>query len=304
MGEVTMTNFLLTISYLAIGKILSRFPRFPEESAPVLNQFIIHVALPALILLKIPELVFSRELLVPALLPWVMLVSSAAAVLLGCRLFRWSRETTGALLLLAPLGNTAFLGIPMVTAFFGEEAVPHAVLYDQLGSFPALVTYGSAIIAIFSAGGKSPSASEAVKRIVTFPPFIALLLAFTLRPLAYPEFFTALLQSLAATLVPVVMIAVGFRLTFRLSHEISGPLAYGLSVKMIMAPAAALMLATLLDLQGLAVQVSIFQAGMPPMVLAGALALAANLSPRLAAAMVGLGILASFVTLPILYQFL
>jgi malate permease and related proteins len=40
------------------------------------------------------------------------------------------------------------------------------------------------------------------------------------------------------------------------------------------------------------------------MVLAGALAAAANLSPRLAAAMVGLGIFVSFATLPLLFRLL
>jgi malate permease and related proteins len=299
-----MTSFLLTISYLAIGKALSRFSRFPEESAQVLNQYIIHVALPALILLKIPELIFSRDLLVPIFLPWIMVIFSALAALLGCRIFHWDRETTGALLLLTALGNTAFLGIPMVAAFFGEAAVSHAVLYDQLGSFPALVTYGSVIIAIYGAGDTRPSATEVGKRIITFPPFIALLLAFAFRPLAYPEFLVTLLESLASTLVPVVMIAVGFRLSFRLSRGIGGPLAYGLLIKMVMAPAAALLLIALLGLKGQAVRVSIMQAGMPPMVLAGALAAAANLSPRLAAAMVGLGIFVSFATLPLLFRLL
>ncbi len=51
-------------------------------------------------------------------------------------------------------------------------------------------------------------------------------------------------------------------------------------------------------------QVSIFEAGMPPMVSAGVLAILANLSPALTAALVGIGIVLSFATLPILYQML
>ncbi len=57
-------------------------------------------------------------------------------------------------------------------------------------------------------------------------------------------------------------------------------------------------------LSGEAVQLSIFESGMPPMVSAGALAILANLSPKLAAALVGIGIVLSFVTLPLLYQML
>jgi malate permease and related proteins len=299
-----MTTFLITLAYLAIGKILSRLPRFPAAADQVLSQYIIYVALPALVLLKIPELAFTREILIPVLLPWVMVAFSAALILAGSKFLPWNRETTGALLLLVPLGNTAFLGIPMVTAFFGEEAVPYALLYDQLGSFPALVIYGSVIVAIFGPAAQRPTPAGVLKRIITFPPLLALLLAIGLRPLAYPEILALLLHNLAATLVPVVMIAVGFRLTLQLSREVIAPLACGLAVKLVLAPAAALLLVSLLDLSGLPVRVSVFQAGMPPMVLAGVMAMAANLAPQLCAAMVGLGILVSFATLPVLFSFL
>jgi len=43
---------------------------------------------------------------------------------------------------------------------------------------------------------------------------------------------------------------------------------------------------------------------MPPMVTAGALALLAGLAPELTAALVGLGLMVSFLTLPILFQIL
>ncbi len=77
---------------------------------------------------------------------------------------------------MVPLGNTSFLGIPMITAFFGTEMVPYGLLYDQFGSFLALSTYGTIIINIYS--GKDPKKPLVLlKKIVTFPPFIALSIA-------------------------------------------------------------------------------------------------------------------------------
>jgi hypothetical protein len=55
---------------------------------------------------------------------------------------------------------------------------------------------------------------------------------------------------------------------------------------------------------GLAAKISVFEAGMPPMVTAGALALIAGLAPELTAALVGLGLMVSFLTLPLLFQIL
>ena len=72
----------------------------------MLNLIGIYISLPALILLKIPVLVFSKELLVPVIMPWGMLIFSAALVLILSKYLKWNCFTTGCLLLLVPLGNT------------------------------------------------------------------------------------------------------------------------------------------------------------------------------------------------------
>jgi predicted permease len=299
-----MENFVITITFLLIGMTVKRIPVFPDETGNVLNLFVIYISLPALVLLKIPELVFSKNLLVPAFMPWVMLLFSCALILILSRLLKWARATTGCLLLLIPLGNTSFLGIPMVKAFFGDNAIPYALLYDQLGSFLALATYGSLILALYGTGDSKPTLVNVVKKIISFPPFIALVLAFILKTFSYPPIAVSLLKILASTLVPLVMIAVGFQLTLRLNRKVTSQLCIGLSIKLIAAPMAALFLCKIAGLEGEAVQVSIFEAGMPPMVSAGALAILANLSPALTAALVGIGIILSFATLPMLYQML
>lgn len=299
-----MENFVVTCTCLLIGMIIKRVPDFPEQTGSVLNLFVIYISLPALVLLKIPELVFSENVLVVALMPWVMLALSCASILLMSKILQWERATTGCLLLLIPLGNTSFLGIPMVQAFFGDQAIPYAVLYDQLGSFLALTTYGSIILAVYGTGDTRPSLSGVVKKIASFPPFIALVLAFLLKGVHYPAAAVTLLKILAATLVPLVMIAVGFQLQLRLNKEVTLQLFVGLSIKLIAAPLTALLLCKTAGLEGEAVQVAIFESGMPPMVSAGALAILANLAPQLTAALVGLGIVLSFLTLPFLYQLL
>ena len=57
-------------------------------------------------------------------------------------------------------------------------------------------------------------------------------------------------------------------------------------------------LALLFGLQDKMLQVSVLESAMPTMITAGALAIAHNLAPRLAAALVGYGILLSLLTLP------
>ncbi|MEA3279213.1 MAG: AEC family transporter, partial [Thermodesulfobacteriota bacterium] len=161
------------------------------------------------------------------------------------------------------------------------------------------------VILAYYGGDEKPRLKSVVRRTITFPPFIALLLAIlALKGFSYPTPAKTLLISLAATLVPVVMVAVGFQLHLKLSSSVIKPLGAGLLIKLVVAPAAALLMCTMLNFDSQAVRVSIFEAGMPPMVSAGALAIIGGLSPRLTAALVGFGVLMSFITLPILYNFL
>jgi predicted permease len=74
-----------------------------------------------------------------------------------------------------------------------------------------------------------------------------------------------------------------------------------LAVKLAIAPLVALIGCRLLGLDSVAADVAIFEAGMPPMVTAGALAIAAGMLPELAAALVSLGMALAFLSLPILF---
>ena len=296
-----MENFILTISLLAIGMLLKRVQIFPENTSQTLNLFVIYVSLPALVLMKVPELKFSQEVLVVAIVPWILLVFSAGLIIIAAKVFNWSRDILAALLLIVPLGNTSFLGIPMVQSFFGEQAVPYALIYDQLGSFLALAIYGSLILALFSQEQNKVTIKSVLMKIITFPPFISLVIALMLSYTSLPQAYFNFLSPMAATLVPVVMIAVGFQLNLKLEAGQLQPFIVGLSVKMLIAPALIFLLFLLFDLDGMIYRVTIFEAAMPPMISAGALAIMVNLAPKLTAAMIAYGIVFSFVTLPILF---
>lgn len=296
-----MENFIIIAVMLLFGMFLRHIKVFAESAAQVLNQYVIYVSLPALVLIKIPLLKFSSDLLIFALIPWLMVLLSVGMVLLLTRIYNWDRGTTGALLLLVPLGNTSFLGIPIIKAFFGEGAVPYALMYDLLGSFPALAVYGSVILVLYSQTGVSFSMSAVTRKIFLFPPFISLVVGLSLQKFTLPQIYFDSLTPLANTLVPVVMLAVGLQLRLRPQLEKIQPFVFGMAIKMIVAPLFLIFLFSVLGYQGELYRVIIFESAMPSMVSAGALAIMANLSPRLTAAMVAYGIIFSFITMPLLF---
>lgn len=299
-----MDNFYLILACLGIGLLLRRAPGMPANSALALNSYALNVALPAVILVNLPLLKVSSALLIPALTPWLLMLLVIALLLTLARLLRWSREITGALLIVVPLGNTSYLGFPLVQSFFGQEAMPYAVVYDQLGSFIALAAYAPVIAALYGPGTNKPAAAAILARIFTFPPFIALLAGLALRGVQLPPLASQLVEMLAATLIPVVMVAVGLQITVRFHRSELLPLTFALGIKLLLMPVCAWLLWMALGQDGLATRVAVFQAAMPSMISAGAIAIGAGVAPRLVAGTVGIGLILSFVSLPLLYWLL
>jgi predicted permease len=286
--------FALILVSLGAGFLVARLRAAPANAADTLNRFVIHICLPALVLRLVPKLRFDPELAVLAITPWALLAVCVVVVLACARLCRFSRPVTAALLLCSPLGNTSFLGFPMIAALAGADAVRLAVVYDQVGSFLILATYGLFVVARYSGDGK-PSARAMFLRIVRFPPFIALLVA--LVPFHHPPALEAVLQRLGDTLVPVAMFAVGLALKLEVPRA---PFAFaiGLGTKMLLSPFLVLCVCRLFGVRGMPVRVAVLESGMPPMITAGALATMAGLAPELAAALVGYGVLLSLATIP------
>ncbi len=289
-----MSNLVLVFVCLTLGLAFQRLKPFPENAAAALNAYVIYVALPALVLNEIPKLALDHRALIPVLMAWAVMAFSAGITFVSARYCKWSRPVTGAMMLVVTLGNTGFVGIPLIEAHLGNDAVPYAILYDQFGTFLALNTLGIVVAGYYSNDtGKS---SSLWRHIISFPPFIALPLAFALRFIGYPAWLSDILPRLASTLVPVVMVAVGLQWRLKLAREDVGPLAVALVLILILAPAFALALAMLLGLEGLVADVVVLEAAMPAMISAGVLAMAYQLAPRLASAIVGYSLMLSLLS--------
>jgi hypothetical protein len=113
-----MNNIALLFLCLLLGIALRVMRRFPDNAHLSLNSFVIHISLPALIILQIHHVSLRPEHLFSIAMPWIMFsIGVGFFWVLSARL-RFSRETTGALMLSGGLANTSFVGLPMMEAFF------------------------------------------------------------------------------------------------------------------------------------------------------------------------------------------
>lgn len=284
----------LVCSLLFAGYAARRFQRLPDNAAEVMNRFIIDICVPATILRLVPKMSVSPALFVLVLVPWVMAGLAYVLARLARRVLDLDAKSASALFLCTALGNTSFLGFPLCGALLGESSISLAAVYDQLGSFLLLSIVAPLELAKVSAGERA-GAAQVARRVLLFPPFVALLLA--LLPLPRPALLEPVLTAAAAPLVPLAMFAVGLKLRFSPPRPLRA-FALGLALKLLVFPALGFLLARALGAEGLVLKVAVLESAMPTMITAGALLMAYDVASELAAAFVSWGLLLALVSVP------
>lgn len=298
-----METFALIIVSILIGYVINLKSVFAKNTPIILNQFILYISLPAMMFLQIPKLTVSFDIVIPVVIAYGVMAFSALFIFYISKLLEFSREVTGSLMLVGVLGNTSFVGIPVIQAYFGESALPYVLIYDQLGSFLVLSTYGTFISVYYSREDNVDIKAIAIK-IITFPTFIALLMSLFLIGTTFNPVITSVLSSLASTIIPLALVSVGLQLKFKLPREDMKPFATAIGVKLLLAPMIAICIAYVFSWESEVANVSIMESAMGPMITAGAVASMTGLAPRLSSAIVGYGIMISLFTSWVIFNIL
>ncbi len=268
-----------------------------------LNNYIIYLAMPALILLKVPALALSPEMMIPAGVAWAWLLIGSCMVICLSRWLVWPRPTEGAMLLLVTMGNTSFLGYPMVLAFFDDSVLAYAIFFDQLGGFLILSTFGLIVVAIYtpsnSLGIAQVKLIEIVRKVFTFPPFIALMIAVFIPLDSITPLISSTLTILGKLLMPAALFVLGVQFQPRLLPEHKIPLVSAIVLKMMVAPLMAWIILINLGSTGDLKIATIFEAAMPSMITPGLMAIHAGIAPRFIATLLGYSTVFAFVSLPL-----
>lgn len=296
-----MNGIVLILSCLIAGKIITQNITYKNAFINTLNRVAINIALPALILDKVHSQTFSSEALFPLLSPWILFGCAAIFVYIVKFFIPLSRSTTGALILLTGTANTSFVGIPLIQAMMGTEAHLGIALWVDQSNFIMLFTLGVLVADFYT--GKRTSLYASMKRLLTYPPIIALIFAFLLKPFQYPAYITFTLENLGQLITPLTMISVGAGLAFPSNRSLMGQISLGLVIKLLLVPLTMLGILSFIysSPNPYINQIVLMQAGMAPMVVATIVAIEKGLDAELSTLLTAIGIPLSFITVPLFY---
>ena len=294
-----MSNLILLVFCLATGVVLMKSGRLQANAHLALNTIIVYISLPSLTLLNLHHISFSNDLALSAAVPWVLFMVGCLTFFSIGKLLKLSGQTVGALSLVGGLGNTSFVGVPMIEALQGKEGFPFALVIDQAGTYMVLSTLGMLAVSVYCAN--SNSGAQIAKKIYTFPPFIAMCLAFLLMDTEYPVWLSETLKRLGDMLAPLALLSVGMQI--RLGDFVGNKraLAVGLGFKLLVCPVIVLIgfWAFQIEVNKLSSHVILLESAMGPAIGAGIVASQNELNPSLVALMVGVGVPLCLVTVPI-----
>lgn len=286
--------------YLAFGYL---FKIFIKDNSKELVDFVIYFSLPAMVFVKIYPLTLDLKILnLICMFNTIILANLLLTFGVG-KLFKLDKKTLATFMIVATFGNTSFIGFSYIDAFYGQDFVVYALIYDLFGSFLLVVSLGVFIINWGS--GESVKIKTVFKSVLFFPPIVMFFITVLAKFLPIPHFMMNTAQTIGATLVPLAMIAIGMKLEIKNIFYKFKITSLALFLKMIAMPIIVMILFSVFySLNDTWSKVTILEVAMPPMTTAVILAIKGGLDERLAINALVIGVIASLATVTGFYLFL
>lgn len=294
-----MSNFILIAVCFLAGFVLRKSGVLAKGSHHGINVWIIYVALPAATLKYLPSIIWSTNLIIPLMTPLICWFGAWLLTELVSKRFHFDRKTKAAFWIVTGLGNTSFIGFPLISAYYGEKYLSIAAVTDQM-SFFVLAVFAS-IVAMKASGTAKADFRTISLKLLKFPPFVVIILTLILPHFISFEPLNPLVSTLALTLSPLALFSVGLQFELGKMRDVIKPVLAASLYKLILSPLIILGLAFAFQTGEMQTKISVFEASMGTMISAGILNDQFGLNPRLSNLIVFTTILLSFVTSGIWY---
>jgi predicted permease len=282
--RLLQTVYLPIFSAILIGILLSaaigtsaqllpprwlRMPNLQHSLTNVLGKYLFYIGIPICVVNFVRSARLSYDLFLAPVVAWCAmgLAILVAVLVLSVTQRVRDQKDRAAYLLLSYLGNTSYLGIPVVLLLpqLGEAYFSWAVLYDVLGTFFA--SYGlGLLIASWDSSSKLTRKQRfraASGELLRNPSLFAFLLGLALKSVEFDSVLAQVLNALAWSSIMLCLVVMGMRLQqlVRLTHLRLA--IQPVAIKMIFVPVVLAVVLTSFGLEGPPRLVLVLQASMP-----------------------------------------
>lgn len=295
-----IANLLSVYAHLLVWTLLGwGLGRLLPKAAPVvLGKFLFYVGVPLSILGFLRGAELSLSLWSAPVASWAaqLLGVGAASWVLRWQGAEWSRRSQGSFLLASMVGNTGYIGYPVVLALVGPAYFAWALLYD-IGSTLGIYGFGVVLASRFSS--QQWSGGLLLQALLKNPALWSFAIGLLSQNLPLPALIEAGLHQLAWGVVSLALVLIGMRLSQLSSLSNVKPALISLGIKMLLVPLVLGVALKLLGITGPVHQVLLLQTAVPPAFGTLVVAEAYALDRELTVTTLALGSAGLFVTLPV-----
>jgi auxin efflux carrier (AEC) len=245
---------------ISIGYFSKQSGILKKEHTAVVNNVIIYFAMPALIFRAVHQSHISIGLLMFPLVGNLVMLANMALAYVAARAIKLHNSLLGAVVLVATIGNTGFLGYPLTIELFGMNSLVKSVFFDLFSTVIFMFTVGILVAGKF---GKAEGRVNVLKEVSTFPPLIAILIAIVLHGVNLPGFLDKAISFMAGAAIPLIMISIGLALEISEVKNYKRELTIISLLKLIMAPIFAILLSIAFGFSRTDLAINLLEASMP-----------------------------------------
>lgn len=247
------------------AKVLRKAKRLPQ----LLSGYLFLVGIPLTVVNFVRAADLSLSVFIAPLVAWMAMLLAIVIALASLHVSTRvsSPGERGSLLLLSYIGNTSYLGFPVILFLpqLGPDYLSLAVLYDVLGTFFGAYVLGLVLASVHSDDAPMgvPFWQQGLREVLRNPSLYAFALGLALRPVPLPRELLTLLGGVAWVSIMLCLVVMGIRLQQLCSWDrldiVLGPVL----IKMLIVPLVIAAGLTAFGVDGPARLVLILQASMP-----------------------------------------
>ncbi|GAA5819689.1 MAG: AEC family transporter [Methanobrevibacter sp. CfCl-M3] len=295
-------TFLSIIILILIGYLLKKTELLKSDDVKPLNTILINILMPCMIFIA---LYTGDRNLFPKL--WIMpFIPMLPALIVGLftsitlKILNYSKVKILSFILVVILGNTAYMGYPIILGIFGSDGLIRAIFFDI--STPILFLFVSILLTAKVNG--DPKAI--LKNLIGFPILwgFSLGIIFNIFNIDIGSVLENTIENIGAAAIPIAMFCLGLSLSLSRMRKNFKVVSFVSLMKLILYPVLSFIICILLGLKGIEFNIGVIESAMPSSILSLALTINYNLDNELVADCIFFSTIVSFISLPIIISLL
>lgn len=293
-----LTTFLTIFIILLIGFLAKRFDLLSANEGETINKVVVYLAMPFLVFRSLYD---ANLALIPTLgkFPIIGFISAFLVGILSYVLFTSMKlpdKQKYALISVIIMGNTGFVGFPVIMGVFGTSGLVRAIFFNITDVLMMIIVY---LIFVIKFGGEY---KEVVKRIFSFPVLWGLIfgLIFNFYHIQIGTIGINIINYLADMTIPLIILSLGLSMSFKGFGKKFGLTLTGSILKLFVYPFFAFFILKLFGISGFDNEIALIESAMPSAMLSISYVMEFGLDVELTSDIIVFDTLLSLITLPIL----